>query len=180
MLELHIESQELYDEEKEEFLMSPAANLKLEHSLVAIAKWESKYKKSFLHTENKTPDEMLDYIKMMTITPNVKDEVYLGLTSDQIMEIKKYMDDPMTATRFTKKAGGGGGGRIITNELIYCWMAQLRIPYSCEKWHIARLLTLINVCSLENQPPKKMDQKSILRQNAAVNQARRAKMKSKG
>lgn len=117
----------------------------------------------------------------MTITPNVDPEVYRGLTPELVKQISDYIDDPMTATTFTDNGSKGkNSGRVLTNEVIYCWMANYGIPFSCEKWHIARLLTLIRACSLENQPPKKMDTNTILKQNAALNKARRAKLGSKG
>lgn len=180
MLEITIPGKEIFNEDDCSFITTPGATIKLEHSLLSISKWEAKYKKSFLNTQDKSPTELFDYIKMMTVTPNVNPDVYTGLTEENVVEIKKYIEDPMTATTFSQQNQGPRNHEIITNELVYCWMTQLSIPFSCEKWHISRLLTLINVCSIKNQPPKKMDQKSILRQNAALNKARRAKKGSRG
>lgn len=176
MLEITIPATTLYNEDTLEFIDVPETTLKLEHSLLSISQWESKYKKPFLNkNDQKSENEMKDYIKMMTITQKVNPLVYECLSLSNVEAIQKYIEDPMTATVFSDKfkTGGGNMGRLITNELVYCWMTQLSIPFSCEKWHISRLLTLINVCSLENQPPKKMSQNDVLRRNASLNKARR-------
>ena len=179
MLTLEIKEKELYDEKNQTFLKSPKVTLQLEHSLVSISKWESKHHKPFLKKDEKTPEELLDYIKCMTITQNVDDIVYSSLSSSEFSEITKYIEDPMTATTFsdTKKTGKN---EIITSEIIYYMMVSLNIPFECQKWHINRLLTLIKVCSEKNSPGKKMSKKEIMSNNAALNAARRAALKTKG
>ena len=59
-------------------------------------------------------------------------------------------------------------------------MTALNIPFECEKWHFNRLLTLINVCSQKNAPPKKMSKDDVRRRYAELNAKRRAAMNSKG
>lgn len=173
MLEITIPAQTLYNEKTEEFIDTPETKLKLEHSLISISKWEMKYHKPFLGETAKTDAEWRDYVQMMTLTQNVDPLVYMAVTKSNLEAIKAYIDDPMTATVLSNQGSGGNPGKFITNELIYCWMTQQSIPFSCEKWHIQRLLTLINVCVNENKPPKKMDERSVLKQNAALNRARR-------
>lgn len=181
MLRLEIPlAPEGWDEENEEFVKPKTQVLMMEHSLVSISKWESKWHKPFLFTKDKTNEEVMDYIHHMTVTPNVDPEVYNHLTSSNIQQINAYIENPMTATTFTKEQGGKGKNEIITAELIYYWMISLNIPFECQKWHLNRLLTLIRVCNTKNEPPKKMSKRDIMSRNAALNEARRKQLNSKG
>ena len=171
---------EIFDDEKQEFITPETKTLQLEHSLVSLSKWESKWCKPFFSKEEKTPEETIDYIKCMTITQNVKDEVYSHLTRDNIMQINKYIEAPMTATTFSKNKKGGGSKEIITSELIYYWMIELNIPSEYQKWHLNRLLTLIQVCNVKNEPAKKMSNKEIMSRNRALNAARKKKLNTRG
>lgn len=179
MIKITIPEREYWDEEKEEFSYSKEQTLQLEHSLVSLSKWESKYCKPFLSIEDKTHEEMLDYIKCMTITQNVDSAVYNNLTDQNMEEIRAYIEAPMTATVFSDN-GKGGSRTQPTAELIYYWMIALNIPFECQKWHLNKLLTLIRVCSIKNQPPKKRSAREIMRQNSAINAARRKKHGTRG
>lgn len=171
---------EIFDDEKQEFITPETKTLQLEHSLVSLSKWESKWCKPFFSKEEKTPEETIDYIKCMTITQNVKDEVYSHLTRDNIMQINKYIEAPMTATTFSKNNKGKGSREIVTSELIYYWMITLNIPSEYQKWHLNRLLTLIQVCNVKNEPAKKMSNKEIMSRNRALNAARKKKLNTRG
>ena len=173
-------SPEGWDAENEEFVESKVQTLQLEHSLVSLSKWESKWCKPFFSTDNKTYEEVLDYIKCMTLTQNVKPEVYKYLTEKNITEITDYINAPMTATTFNEASTKGRGRDIITSELIYYWMIAFNIPVDFQKWHINRLLTLIRVCEIKNSPGKKMSSKEITSQYAALNAARKKKLNTKG
>ena len=173
-------TQEGWDEQKQEFVEPKVQVLNLEHSLVSLSKWESKWCKPFLSKKDKTHEETIDYIKFMTITQNVDPEVYNHLTDKNISEITDYITAPMTATTFTEDKNGKKNNEIITSELIYYWMISYGIPVEFQKWHLNRLLTLIRVCGVKNQPPKKMSKHEIMNRNAALNAQRRAKLKSKG
>lgn len=181
MLKLTVYTQEGWDEQKQEFVPpKELATLQLEHSLVSLSKWESKWRKPFIHTPNLTYEETLDYIKCMTLTQNVKPEVYDHLTEENVEEIRRYIDAPMTATTFSQSSGGSTKQRRVTSELVYYWMIALNIPFECQKWHLNRLITLIRVCEAENQPAKKMNKGDIARRNAELNRQRRERLKSKG
>ena len=181
MLQITVPSTELWDELKEEFIQTKEMTLELEHSLVSLSKWESKWCKPFLSKNNKTDEEMLDYIRCMTITPKVKPETYYALSRDNIMRINDYINAPMTATFFSNDKQKRGSREIVTSELIYYWMIALNIPFECQKWHLNRLLTLVKVCNIKNDPhPKKMSKKSIMSRNAALNAARRKQLNTKG
>lgn len=174
---------EKWDSEKEEFIPPKTVTLTLEHSLVSISKWESKWCKPFLSDKgDKTDEETLDYIRCMTITQNVNPSVYEHITNREIDIITDYINAPKTATTF----GDDGSKKkkknkqIVTNELIYFWMIAHGIPHEYEKWHLNRLLTLIQVCEAERAPKKKMSMGDRMRRNAAINAANRAKFNSKG
>lgn len=182
MLQLHIPEVEGYDEKKEEFtVIEPAVTLQLEHSLVSLSKWESKWCEPFFRKKEHTFEQTLDYIKCMTVTPtNVKPEVYNRLTKKHIDQIYEYINAPMTATTFREPQKGKGSSEMVTSELIYYWMVAYNIPFECQKWHINRLLTLVRVCEVKNQPSKKMGGTKVATDYAALNKARRAKLNTKG
>ena len=178
MLKLTIASIEIYDEIKNEFTTTKEQTLQLEHSLVSLSKWESRFKKPFLSKEQKTDEELRYYVKCMTTTQNVDDNVYLAISSSD-MKIMNYIDDSMTATTVSNRKKNSGRD-IITAEIIYYWMITLNIPFECQKWHLNRLLTLISVCDIKSSSGKKMSRSEIMRQNSAVNAMRRQRMRSRG
>ena len=180
MLQITIPAIELWDEQKQEFISRKEQTLQLEHSLVSLSKWESKWCKAFLSKNEKTYEETIDYIKCMTITQNVDSETYKYLTRDNIYQVNKYIEAPMTATVFFEDKGNRGSKETVTAELIYYWMIALNIPFECQKWHLNRLLTLIKVCNIKNQPPKKRSKREIMSRNAALNAARRKQLNSRG
>ena len=180
MLEIIIPKTELWDENKQEFINSDEQVLRLEHSLVSLSKWESKWNKPFLDRNEKTGEETIDYIKCMTLTQNVDPNIYNLLTKENIMQINNYISAPMTATTIREDTNKKGGREIITSEIIYYWMISLNIPFECQKWHLNRLLTLIKVCSIKQQPAKKMSKRDIMSRNASLNAARRKQLNTRG
>lgn len=180
MLQITIPGRELFNEQTQEFIYTEEQTLQLEHSLISLAKWESKWCKAFLSKQEKTYEETIDYIRCMTITPNVKPEVYYNLTAENVKEINAYIEAPMTATYFSEDPHGKPSRETITNELIYYWMISLNIPPEYQKWHLNRLLTLIKVCNIKNAPPKKMSRREITSRNAALNAARRKQFNTRG
>ena len=181
MLNITIPAIDGWDDDKQEFVdIKPSRTLSLEHSLISLSKWESKWCKPFISTKDKTQEEIIDYIKCMTLTQNVEDDVYNRLSFENIKQINEYINAPMTATRFFNDKNVKTSREQITSEIIYYWMITLNIPFECQKWHLNRLLTLIRVCNIKNQPPKKMSRREILSRNAALNAARRKQFNSKG
>lgn len=182
MLRIVVPATDQWDEAREEFVRTKEQVLQMEHSLVSLSKWESKWCKPFFSKEPKTYEETIDYIKCMTITQNVKPEIYYCLTTSNVDEINAYIEAPMTATTFSSHKGGGKtiNGEQVTAELIYYWMIALNIPFECEKWHINKLLTLVEVCNIKNQPPKKMSKNEIRSRNTALNAARRQRLNTRG
>ena len=180
MLPLIIPETQLFNEQDNTFIHVKEQKIHLEHSLVSLSKWESKWHKPFLTDKPKTNEETIDYIKCMTITQNVKDEVYLCLNNDHVTQINDYIANPMTATTIHDNNQKKINNEQITSELIYYWMISLNIPFKCEKWHLNRLITLVKVCNIKNEPPKKMSKRDIMSRNAALNAARRKQLNTKG
>lgn len=180
MLQLIIPALEKYDEINNEFIPTKEQIIQVEHSLVSISKWESKWGKPFLSKEPKTTEETNDYIRCMTITQNIGQQIYDNLTSENVDEVSKYIDASMSATWFTKEANKGTSKEIITSEIIYYWMITYNIPFECQKWHLNRLLTLIRVCDKKNAPNKNMPKSEVMARNKELNNARRQQSNSKG
>lgn len=180
MLSITIPSVELWDERKEQFVYTKEKTIVLEHSLVSLSKWESKWCKPFLTQTEKSTEELLDYFRCMTITQNVSEETYYGLTRDNIQAIIQYMNAPMTATEFRNRPPSRRGREQITAELIYYWMIAFNIPLECQKWHLNRLITLIRVCEIKNQKPKKRAPRDVLGEYARINAARKKMHNTKG
>lgn len=179
MLKILIPGIERYDEENNIFINTDDTIIQVEHSLVSISKWESKWNKPFLTKEEKSIEETIDYVKCMTLTQNVKDDIYDNLTNDNINTISKYIAAPMTATRFNENSQEKSN-KIITSELIYYWMISYNIPFECQKWHLNRLLTLVRVCDINNQPKKKMSKAEIVNRNRNLNAIRKRQLNTKG
>lgn len=179
MLEITIPAYELFDDVAQEFILEDEKILKLEHSLISISKWESRWNKPFLSNSDKSNEEIMDYIRCMTINKGVPETAYLYVTNKQLQEINKYISAPMTATTVNDKKGGGSK-EVLTSELIYYYMIASNIPFECEKWHLNRLLTLIRVCGVKNGKPEKQPQSEVMRNNAALNAARKKQLKTRG
>lgn len=177
---INVPKKEFYDPRTNRFVTVKEQRLVLEHSLLSVSKWEMKWHKAYLSIDQKTDEQNLDYIRCMCLTEPSDPNVFLALTPKNVKDIADYISDPMTATTF-KERNKKPSRDIITNELIYFWMTTFNIPFDpCQKWHLNRLMTLIEVASIKNQPSKKMSQRDILSQNAALNAARRAKYGTRG
>ena len=185
MLEIVIPENELFDESTQEFIEVPSRKIVLEHSLVSMSKWESIWEKPFLKelTENGlSSEEMLSYVKCMTVTKGVPELTYLGLNDSVVSQINEYINKPMTATTFSSYGTDqhSGRGTVLTSEVLYHQMIIYGIPFECQKWHLNRLFALIKVCSIKNAPPKKVNKAEAARRYAELNAARRRKYHTKG
>lgn len=180
MLKIHVPAKEWFDEKNNEFISFDGADLELEHSLLAISEWESKWNKPFLSNDKKTKVEFIDYIRCMTVN-KVDKLTYLSLTNKNVEAVSKYLEEKRTATWFSqKKNTPKHSGEAITSELIYYWMVECGIPFSCEKWNFNRLMTLIEVCNRKNAPQKKRSPNDILAEQARLNAERRKRLNTKG
>ena len=180
---VNIKEIELWDHKNERFIRVKPCTLTLEHSLLSISKWESIWHKPFLsQTEKKTNEELVSYIKCMTISPrDVDDKVYQFMPRENLREIEAYISDPMSATKInnSKVKDNHKNKDTVTSELIYYWMMTANIPTECEKWHINRLFNLINIYGRKNAPPKKMTRNDYS-ERSALNAARLKAHNSRG
>ena len=181
MLTIRVPSGEFYTESTGTFTQLPEQTIQMEHSLISISKWESKWHKPFFDGKDKTREETVDYFRCMTITQNVNPLTWLNLSRENEEAIMKYIQDPMTGTTFNERNKHGRGGRqIISSEVIYWQMIESGIPFECERWHINRLFTLIHVCHVKSEGGKKMSRKDLVSQNRMLNAARRGRTGSTG
>lgn len=187
--EYHYHEHDRFDDQNEEFLPDidvdiEETRIQLEHSLLSLKKWEQKWHKPFLRDDKKTYEEIIDYIRCMTLTHGVKPDVYNHIPEEVVEQIVKYIEDPMTATWFKDDGGLVGAQKssreIITAEIIYYWMITLNIPVEFQKWHLKQLLTLIKVVNIKNQKPKKVDEQAAARERAALNAKRKKQYNSNG
>lgn len=180
MLQIIIPKREYFDDSKQEFIYYPQRTLILEHSLLSISKWESKWKRPFLSKGPNNYEESADYVRCMTVN-SVAPDAYFGITKAVFDQISEYINDSMTATWFSEqKNKSAGKNQTVTSELIYYWMIALNIPSEYQKWHLNRLLTLIRICEIKNAPSKKMSKRDLYARNKALNEARRRNLNSNG
>ena len=180
MLRLVVVGTEFFDEETETFESVGDFELELEHSLVSLSKWESKYQKPFLTNESKTSREIFSYIDAMILTPIYPDDLFSRLSQTNLNEINAYIESKESATTFGSMPERRGRGETITSELIYYWMVAFNIPFECERWHLNRLFALIRICNIKNSKPKKMSRNEIAQRNRELNARRKAEFNTRG
>lgn len=176
---------EVFDWNTDEIITVKPTVLEMEHSLISLSKWESKWKVSFMDESEKqrlTRDQILDYFQCMCIKPVKDPNIFRSMKATDEQKILAYISDSMTATTFKDNPKEGRPRRpkkkeIITSEIIYYWMVELGIPFECKTWHLNRLLTLIRVCQEKQVVPNKMKKNDILGMYAAQNAKARAKAK---
>lgn len=173
---IHIPEQELWDETRDEFIPVKERTLSLEHSLVSLSKWESKWHKPFLSPEEKTREELTDYIRCM-ILDDLSDEeletIIYALTPSDIKQVEQYLAEEQTATKFPEEKNNPEpqSNELMTSELIYYYLGQIQCPFiPTENWNLSRVLTLIRVGSFKSKPEKKLNQKEALQQCEDINE----------
>lgn len=180
MLKLVLPETEYYDETQNLFVTQEPKTLVLEHSLRSVARWESKWNVAFLSDKEKTREQTLDYITCMSVNKNIPDSLLQRIGNKELQTVSDYINAKMTATTITRRGTKRPTSEIVTAEIIYWWMIQYGIPPEYEKWHLNRLLMLIEVCNLKSGPQKKMGRQEQMAQQRALNKARQAKYKTKG
>lgn len=180
MLTLVVKGAESYDEESEEFVYPESFELQLEHSLVSLSKWESKFEKPFLGKDEKTAEEVLSYFKLMIVSEDFPPDALERLSQENIDEINKYLTSSMTATWFSEVPNASQSRQVITAELIYSWMFAFNISMECQYWHLNRLFTLIKVCNAQTTKPKPMSREEQFAQQRALNAKRKQELGTRG
>ena len=180
MLKLLVPGVEYFNEETETFETVGDFELELEHSLVSLSKWESKYQKPFLGKGSKTPQEILGYIEAMILTPIYPEDLFMRFNQQSLDVVSAYIESKESATTFGKMPERGGPGETITSELIYYWMVAFNIPFECERWHLNRLFALIRICNIKNSKQKKMSRNEIATRNRELNAQRKAQYNTTG
>ncbi len=173
MLTITVSGMESFDETTGKFVIVGGTALELEHSLVSLSKWESIHEKAFLGKEAKTSEEVLSYIKCMVVTSEIPPEVFQELSEDNFTAINDYLNAKMTATYFNDVPGTPNSREVITSDLIYYWMTAFSIPFECEHWHLNRLFTLIRICNIKQEKPKKQNRAQIASRNRELNEQRK-------
>ena len=180
MITIRIAGQEFYDETTGEFSTVDDIVLELEHSLVSLSKWESKYQTPFLSDKEKTTESVFDYIKTMVVTPGIDTDILYRCSKDDLVRIQEYIDSSQSATTFGEMPSRRGRGEVITAELIYYWMVAFNIPFECQYWHLNRLFSLVRICNIKNNPPKKMSRHEVAMRNRELNAQRRSEIGTNG
>ena len=180
MLRLIIHGDEFYDEETETFETVGDLVLELEHSLISLSKWESKFRKPFLTQISKTPEEIMAYVEAMILTQNYPEDLVTKLDQKNLNRINDYIESSESATTFGSMPERRGKGETITSELIYYWMVAFNIPFECERWHLNRLFALIRICNIKNSKPKKMGRNEVAQRNRDLNARRKAELGTSG
>lgn len=180
MLRLIIPGTELFDEEKNEFLTIDDVTIDLEHSLISLSKWESKFQKPFLSPGDKSRDELMYYIECMIFSPGVDPAIVSNFESPQINAIQAYIESAQSATTFGEMPSKKVRNEVITSELIYYWMVAFNIPWEAQHWHLNRLFSLIRICNIKNSKPQRMSKQDIAQRNRALNEQRRQQLGTRG
>jgi hypothetical protein len=173
MLTVIVSGTESFDEATGKFLVVDGTTLELEHSLVSLSKWESIHEKAFLGKEAKTSEEVVSYIECMVLTSEIPPEVFQELSEANLTAINDYLNAQMTATSFMETPGAKNSREVVTSELIYYWMTVFSIPFECEHWHLNRLFTLIRICNIKQEKPKKQNRAQIAARNRELNEQRK-------
>lgn len=169
-----------WDEQRELFVSSPAAELVLNHTLVSLTRWESKWNQAFLGRTEKTEEQLIDYVKTMNSAPVPSPEVFNYLTQEQFQEIFEWMNKNPTATTVTEEGSKRPATETITAELIYYWISALQLPIECQNWHLQRMLTLVRIANIKNSPPKKLSKGEAMAKHRALLQQRRQQYGTNG
>lgn len=153
MLSITVPGVEAWDLENNRFVRSDDYYLQLEHSLVSLSKWESRHLKPFLSDEEKTDEEVRDYVNCMSLSGDIPDEVLGRFSEQNTNDLNAYINSKMSATWFNESSQPRtwNGSSAVTAELIYHWMVALQINWEAQYWHLNRLITLVKTINEKNK-----------------------------
>lgn len=182
MLELHLPAEEVFDRKESKIYKLPEITLRLEHSLLTISKWETIWELPFLSEEKKTNDQLHSYVSIMA-GGNLEEETLNRLGQSHYEKLNTYLNAKHSATWFSDPPNQRKSTQTVTSELIYFWMTTYNIPFECENWPFARLMNLIRIASIKNDPDKgkkKRNKSQMLSERAMLNQKRREELGTTG
>jgi len=181
MLSIIIPGMDFYNDGTNEFITYEPITVELEHSLVSLSKWESKFGKPFLLDDDKSQEEIKGYIEAMITSNNFSSDIFDRMTQENYDAINDYIKSPQSATTFSDVGASRRGFKeIITSEVIYYWMVAANIPLDCETWHLNRLFSLIRIYSAKNSKEKKMSPRDAAARQRQLNEERKAKLGTTG
>lgn len=175
MLELHLPETEFFDRANSKIIRVPEVTLHLKHSLLTLSKWETIWEIPFLGEGKKTTEQLYSYVNIMA--GGDLDELTLSrLTSEHYEKLNAYLSSKQSATWFSESPNQRRSTQTVTSELIYFWMTTYNIPFECENWPFPRLMNLIRIASIKNDPDagkKKRNKSQMLSERAMLNKKRR-------
>ena len=182
MLTVIVNGDEVFNEATSEFSSVGDFELNLEHSLVSLSKWESKFERPFLGKDLKTSDEIIWYVKAMILNQSYPSDLWTRISQNNLDEINTYVESKQSATTFGSMPEMRGRQRpeVITSELIYYWMIAFNIPFETQYWHLNRLFSLIRICNTKQSKPRKMSKAEVAQRNRDLNAQRRAQLGTSG
>lgn len=181
--EIFVPKQRLFNEQTRKFHTVNNTTLHLKHSLLSINKWEMITHRAFFYEPEtlRNEEDLREYVSCMCLDQKVDPYVYYALTPKDFQTIETYMEAKMTASLISSDDKKQKPERI-TSEVIYFYMTQLNIWKDCEKWHINRLLTLIEVSNIKLGGGRKLTKEESAKKNREIwekNRAREAEMRAK-
>lgn len=179
MLKISFDECKLFNSESNEIYTLPKRTIRFEHSLLAISKWEEKYKRSFVET-TKTIEESIYYAWCMCLDDIEFEEFKMRLSPLVLQEILEYISDKPTATNVPSSGSKNHRGDKITSELIYYWLTVHNIPFSVETWNFHRMMAIIEIAVFKSKPPEKRNTADILRERRELNEQRLREMNTHG
>lgn len=180
MLTIRVPLDDKFNDDTQLFEVVESFTLDLEHSLASVSKWEQSFEKPFLGTDDKSPEETLAYIMLMSVDPKTPAEVFSRLSKENFEEINQYINAKMTATWFREDKNQRPSREIITAEVIYHWMIHYNVWLEAEHWHLNKLLTLIRVCNEKAKTPTKKNRRDMIAERQKLNAQRLAQNGGRG
>ena len=158
----------------------PETLVELEHSLHAISKWEEIHEVPFLKKdEERAPDLSIDYVRCMVVG-DLPPDFLKRLTPEQIKAAYDYLAEKRSATWFREDLHQRPSRQIITSEVVYAWMTELRIPFETQYWNFNRLMNLVKILSERQSPPKKVSKQQQMDEIRRINAERKARLGTTG
>ena len=177
-IKIHVPDVEFFNGETSQFFVVKGGDFFFEHSLLSLAQWEAKYRKPLLDRKEHTVEEFADYALMMELSGTMDPRL---VTIDLVNQISEYIVDNPTATKIKRMAQTHQSSSFVTSETIYASMAMAQVPYSAETWNLNRLLNVLEIIGERSNPDKKKKSRNqVASEYRALNQKRRAEMRSRG